>query len=372
MHKTAELGVAAHWKYKEGGTGINLDWLHNLQYQNESVEDFYELIKNDLYSEDINVFSPKGKAYMLPRGAVALDFAYAVHTEVGNRAESCQINKEKASLLTELNNGDIVKINTADEDITRCSWLDAVKTSRAKANMRAVCNQRIKAVDAISGVNIIATVMGLKSQRIEEWLSRQEQRDQTYKIARDIDNLKEMIHRYTDEIRKNSRFRSFLARHRFKLKASRFGSLEVFSNQTVSDVVFDYCCHPKSGDEIVAFLHKGKAHVHHKMCRHASKKIDEHDPMLFVRWLQQSIYHYHVIISMQNAKGALAGFLTYLAKLGIDIISIELGKEKEEHVQYCEIEFQSAEGDLNKLRTKIEQKIKIIQFIRTDDAYRTL
>ena len=372
MHKTAELGVAAHWKYKSGGNGINLDWLHNLQYQNESVEDFNALIKNDLYSKDINVFSPKGEAYMLPRGAVALDFAYAVHTEVGNTAESCQINKEKASLLSELNNGDIVMINTGGEIITRCSWIDAVKTSRAKANMKTLCNQRIKVIDALSGINIMATIMGLKPQRIEEWLAKQDQRDNSHKMARDIDNLKEMIHRYTDEIRQNSRFRSFLARHRFKLKASRVGSLEVFSNQSVGDVVFDYCCHPKSGDEIIAFLHKGKAHVHHKMCKHAAKRIEVHDPMLFIRWLQQSIYHYHVIISMHNAKGALAGFLTYMAKLGVDIISIELGKEKEEHVQYCEIEFQSSEGDLNKLRTKIEQKIKIIQFIRTDDAYRTL
>jgi GTP pyrophosphokinase len=274
--------------------------------------------------------------------------------------------------LTELNNGDIVMIKTSEEIITRCSWIDAVKTSRAKANMKTLCNQRIKVIDALTGINIMATIMGLKPQRIEEWLSKQEQRDNSYKMARDIDNLKEMIHRYTDEIRQNSRFRSFLARHRFKLKASRVGSLEVFSNQSVGDVVFDYCCHPKSGDEIVAFLHKGKAHVHHKMCKHAAKRIEVHDPMLFIRWLQQSIYHYHVIISMHNAKGALAGFLTYMAKLGVDIISIELGKEKEEHVQYCEIEFQSSEGDLNKLRTKIEQKIKIIQFIRTDDAYRTL
>ena len=372
MHKTAELGVAAHWKYKSGANGINLDWLHNLQYQSESVEDFYELIKNDLYSEDINIFSPKGEAYTLPRGAVVLDFAYAVHSEVGDRAQSCQVNKEKVSLLSELKNGDIVNIITGEKKITRCSWIDAVKTSRAKSHMKANCNQRIKNVDALYGINIVTTVMGLKASRIEEWFSRTEYNDSRHKIPRDIDFLKEILHRYTDEIRQNSRFRGFLTRHRFKLKAYTFGALEVFSNQGVNDVVFDYCCHPKSGDEIVGFVHKGKAHVHHKMCKNIAPRIEAHDPMVFVRWKQQSIYHYHLIVSMQNAKGALAGFLTYLAKLGIDIISIELGKEKEEHIQYCEIEFQTAEGDINRLRGKIEQKIKVIQFIRTDDAYRTL
>ncbi len=372
MHQTAELGVAAHWKYKSGGESINLDWLNNLQYQSESVEDFYELIKNDLYSEDISVFSPKGKPYTLPRGAVALDFAYAVHTEVGNSALGCQINKEKVSLLTELQNGDIVNIMTGQEMVTRCSWLDAVKTSRAKSNMRANCNNRIRTIDKLSGINIVATIMGLNFTRIEEWFEKNDGTIQSYKIPREIDNLKEVLHRYTEEIRQNSRFKGFLTRHRFKLKSYQFGGMEVWHNQTINDVVFDYCCHPKSGDEIVGFMHKGKAHVHHKMCKSAAAKMDAHEPMLFVRWKKQSVYHYHLIISMQNAKGALAGVLTYLAKLGIDISSIELGKEKEEHTQFCEIEFQSAEGDLNRLRAKIEQKTKVIQFIRTDDAYRTL
>ncbi|RUM66320.1 MAG: hypothetical protein DSZ03_01415 [Sulfurimonas sp.] len=132
MHRTAELGVAAHWKYKGGSErGVNLEWLHNLQYQNESVEDFYELIKNDLYSEDISVFSPKGKAYTLPRGAVALDFAYAVHTQIGERASGALVNKKQASLLTELKNGDLVRIITADHPIYHCTWIDAVKTSKS-------------------------------------------------------------------------------------------------------------------------------------------------------------------------------------------------------------------------------------------------
>jgi len=371
MHRTAELGVAAHWKYKSGGNTINLDWLHNLQYQNESVEDFYELIKNDLYSEDITVFSPQGKPFTLPRGAVALDFAYAVHSEIGDSAEYCLINKERASLLSELHNGDIVGIQTAREKITRCSWLDAVKTSRAKSNIRANCNQRIRAIDKKSGLMILVGIFSLKVSRIEEWCDEKSSVDNRARLARDIDYLKETVNSYVHDIRAKGRFSRFLASHRFKLKEYSFGSLEIFSNHSISDVVFDYCCHPKTGDEIVAFNKDGKAHVHHKMCKHAAKMMDEEVPMLFIRWRKERIFKYHMIVSMQNAKGALAGFLTYLAKLNIEINSIELGKEKEEHIQYCEIEFQSPEGDLNRLRGKIEQKIKVIQFFRTDDAYRS-
>jgi len=372
MHKTAELGVAAHWKYKSGGNNINLDWLQNLQYQEESIEDFYELAKTDLYSEDISVFSPKGKAFTLPRGATALDFAYAVHTEIGDRAESCLVNKEHKSLLAELHNGDIVRVMTSEEKQLRCSWLDAVKTSRAKQHIRINCRHRIRAIDGKSGVLIMRGIMQLNEARIREWLRRHNRLQNAWMITRDIDYLREVLHHYLKELRSHKKFGGFMTSHRFKLKRFIFGSIEVYSNHTVSDVVFDFCCHPKAGDEIVGFYSNGKAHIHHKMCQHAGALIEDEEPMLFVRWKQESIFHYHMIISMQNAKGALADFLTFLAKLGAEIVSIELGKERKEHQQLCELEFQSSEADLNRLRAKIEQKIHIIQFIRTDDAYRSV
>lgn len=369
MHKTAELGVAAHWKYKSGGNNIKLDWLNNLQYQNESVEDFYELIKNDLYSEDISVFSPTGDPFTLPRGAVALDFAYAVHSEVGNKAYACLINKEKVSLLSELKNGDIVKIIMADDIITRCSWIDAVKTSRATTNMRINCNSRLRDINIKIGINIVATAMSLNISRVEEWLEIRKC-DSQANIAFDIEHFKNIIHQYTQDIASNSRFKRFLSRHRFKLKPTIISGLEIFSVTSISDVVFDYCCHPKFGDEVMGFIDKGKVHVHHKMCEHALKKLDEKEPMVFVRWEKQNLHHYNLIASMQNEKGALANFLTYLVKLNIDISSIELGKEKSDYIKYCEIGFESIESDIHILRTKLEQKIKVIHLIRTDDAYK--
>lgn len=371
MHKTAELGVAAHWKYKSGGNNpISLDWLHNLQYQNESVEAFYELIKNDLFSDDISVFSPKGKSFTLPRGAVALDFAYAVHTQIGDSAEGCLINKEKASLLSELHNGDIVKITTGPKKINRCSWIDAVKTSRAKASMRANCNQRIRSIDTETGINILSLIFNTDPVRVDELFVQTHLEDQRHRIPNELDLLKETVNRFSQELGENKRFGSFLSRNRYRLKPYLFASLEVYSTNNVSDAVFDYCCHPKTGDEIVAFMQEGKAHIHHKMCKHASVLIEKRTPMVFVRWKAQHYFRYHLIISMQSAQGSLADLLTYMAKMGADINSIELGKEKSEHTQYCEMEFQTLEADINRLRSKLEKKGKIIQFFRTDDAYR--
>ncbi len=370
MHKTAELGVAAHWKYKSGGNdNIKLDWLHNLGYQNESVEDFYDLIKNDLYSEDISVFSPKGDAFTLPRGAVVLDFAYAVHTHVGNHAKSALVNKVKTSLINELHNGDIVRIEVDENSITRCSWIDAVKTSKAKTNMRYICNARVREVDSKSSVNIVATAMNLSTSRVEEWFDKNGC-DKRASIATDIEHFREVIHKYIMDIGQNNRFKTFLSRHRFKLKLYNFKGLEIYSASSVSDVVFDYCCHPKNGDEVMAFLEKGKAHVHHKMCKTAIKKLEAKEPMVFVRWEKINVFNYNMIVSLHSGVGTLAEFLNFLAKLKIDINQIELGKNKSESTRYCEIEFESKEADINSLRVKIEQKIKVIHLIRTDDAYR--
>ncbi len=370
MHKTAELGVAAHWKYKSGGVNVKLDWLDNLQYQGETIEDFYALIKNDLYSEDITVFSPKGDVFTLPRGAVALDFAYAVHTEIGNKAQSALINKNRVSLLSELHNGDIVKIVTGDEINAHCSWIDAVKTSKAKTNMKQVCNARLKEINAMVGKNILATIMNLNYTRVNEWLAEKGCQNADA-LAYDLDKLKEMINRYIQDIGQNSRFKKFLSRHRFKLKEYHLSNIEIHSPTHISKVLFDYCCHPKSGDEIVGFLDKSIVHVHHKMCEVAKKKIHNHEPMLFLRWDNKNLFNYKVIVSLQNKKGALAEFLTYLAKLDINIISLEFSEGNEGYYRYCEILFESGEADLNLLRGKIEQKIKVIHMIRTDDAYKS-
>ena len=373
MHETAELGVAAHWKYKgseSNVTNINLEWMQNLQVQGDSVEEFYELVKNDLYSEDILIFSPNGDPFTLPRGAVVLDFAYAVHSQVGNRAIGCLINKTKATLLTELKNGDLVSIKTDEEEVTRCSWIDTVKTSRAKSNMRLICKQRLNHINTLSGLNIFANVLQLNQPRIIEWLDNNQLMESICRAAIDNEYLKLLIHKYLEDIQKNSRFAGFLKRNKFKLKEYNFGSVQINSNTSVSDMVFDYCCHPKAGDEIIAFKVGNKAHLHHKLCHHAYSLIEDETPMLSAHWSTQKVFHYHLIVSLQNSKGALANFLQYLAKMDIDLISIELGKEKKSHVHFCEIEMQSLEGDLAKIRKKIDNKHKIIQLIRTDDAYR--
>ena len=140
MHEVAEYGVAAHWKYKDGNSDAkepNLNWLHTLEMDNENIEEFYDDTKQELFSEEIIVYSPSGDIFTLQRGSTAYDFAYMIHTDLGNKAVGAFINTINKPLLTELKSGDIISINAQEETIQRCSWYDMVKTTKAKKKYQA-------------------------------------------------------------------------------------------------------------------------------------------------------------------------------------------------------------------------------------------
>lgn len=368
MHKTAEFGIAAHWKYKLGGSPTNIEWLKNLQYQNESIEEFFELVKNDLYSEDISVFTPAGDQITLPRGATVLDFAYAVHTQVGERASAAQVNKQPASLLTELKNGDLVRIITADHPMYHCTWIDAVKTSRAKSHMRTRCNQRRKEIDRMSALNILSATFGLSVEKSEAWIKAQGLSDQLHRIARDLSFYKEVIHRFLAE-RKKSIFASIFQRSNKRLKRFVFENFVIYSTDTIQSVEFDYCCHPKRGDPIVAFKMKNKTVVHHKFCEKAYALIEKHTPMLFVEWSENKMHRYRLLITLKDEKGALAKLLGYLTKIDSNIISLKLGDGTSQS-NLCEVIFESKDQNLNHLKEVLERHFKVIELVSLNDAYK--
>ncbi len=369
MHKTAEYGVAAHWKYKLGLDSINLKWLENLQYQNDNIEEFYELVKNDLFSEDISVFSPKGDLFTLPRGAVALDFAYAVHSDIGHRAKEVYINKQKSTLLTELKNGDIVKIVTADKPILRCSWIDAVKTSKAKEQMRQACKQKIKEINSKSAINILMSELRASKKEILKWINENSLIQTIYKVPVDINFFKEIRNRYLAQLRKKRKILPFLGAKIIKLKEQLLDNILIYSSYNINSVEFDYCCNPKLGDEIVAFKKGNSAIIHHKLCEKAAELIEQGEPMLFVAWANSRLPRYKLLISLQNKKGALAALLQHLAKLDINVISIELGHNIE-YSNICELEIETNIKDSETLRKKLEPKAKVIEITGSDDAYK--
>jgi len=370
MHRLAEYGVAAHWKYKGGDNSVSLGWLESLHYQNESIEEFYELAKSDLFSEDITVFSPKGDYYTLPKGSVALDFAYAVHSEVGANATEALVNKQKASLLTILKNGDIVNITKDNEPHLYCSWLDTVKTSKAKDGIRSSCRARIKESDTLSAYNILGTLFAQKSSEMKELTKSIGLNESVYKLPDKLDYYKETIHQVADYMgAKEVRFWELLKKGYKKPNIKELEHFKFFTNKPLDGVEFDYCCHPKVGDQIVAFYKGGKAIIHHKLCKKAYAKILEGEEMIYVSWSGSKLSRYRLTISLQNRKGILADLLAKLSTLNLNILSIELGIRNSEQAEFCQIEVESSESKKQKLSEKISQTFKLIEIISLDDAY---
>jgi len=370
MHRLAEYGVAAHWKYKDGGNSVNLQWLESLSYQNESVEEFYELAKSDLFSEDITVFSPKGDYYTLPKGSVALDFAYAIHSEVGANAVGALVNKHKSSLLTVLKNGDIVRIIKDDRPHLHCSWQDAVKTSKAKEGIRSHCRARLKETDTFSAYNILAALFNLSSEAVKTRIVAMGLSESIYKLPVQLDYFREVIHKFAAYTgTKEVRFWELLKKGYKKPQIREIEHFRFYTNKPLDGVEFDYCCHPKVGDQIVAFYKDSKAIIHHKLCKKAYVKILNGEPMLFAGWRNSKLSRYRLIVSLQNQKGVLADLLAKLSALDMNVVSIELGIQNSESAEYCQIEVESAESKKSLLEEKIAQQFKLIEMISLDDAY---
>ena len=370
MHRLAEYGVAAHWKYKGGDNSVNLEWLESLHYQNESIEEFYELAKSDLFSEDITVFSPKGDYYTLPKGSVALDFAYAIHSEVGINATEALVNKQKASLLTILKNGDIVNILKDNKPHLHCSWIDTVKTSKAKEGIRSSCRARIKESDTLSAYNILGTLFSQESIAMKDLMEQMDHNDSVYKLPVQLDYYKETIHKVADYMgTKEVRFWELLKKGYKKPYIRELEHFRFFTNKPIDGVEFDYCCHPKVGDQIVAFYKGSKAIIHHKLCKKAYARILEGQEMIYVSWTGSKLSRYRLTISLQNQKGILADLLAKLSTLNLNILSIELGIRNSEQAEFCQIEVESNESKKQDLAEKISQTFKLIEIISLDDAY---
>ena len=370
MHQVAEYGIAAHWKYKTGSINTfapSLKWLHSLEYTSENIEEFYENAKCDLFSEEIVVYSPKGHTFTLPRGSTALDFAYAVHTDIGNKAVHANINKLKKPLLTELASGDIVKIKTGPESIARCSWLDMVKTSRAMKAIKLLCSSRNREIDLISGKNIVDTVF----TRISKNITEEYKVKNLDKIPKTLDYLKHTLKVLGKKVRDEKGWFARLRIQNLNLKQYRFDNITLYSNFSINSVSFDHCCHPKFGDKIMAIKEDNKVVVHHKLCDKGYKDISTGGNMIFCEWdVSNKLSVYQMVCAIPSTRGEMAKLLMYLFKKEVNILSIEYGKDKYAQQQFCSIEFEIDNENKEEVRQMVEGGTKVIEFHSSSDAYK--
>jgi GTP pyrophosphokinase len=294
MHALAEYGVAAHWKYKEGrpvGKGDQMFlWLRQileLQQDMKDPREFLNTVKVELFPEEVYVFTPRGDVKELPQGATSVDFAYAVHTEVGNKCVGAKVNGKMVPLKTPLKNGDVVEIITHPAHRPSKDWLKIAKTSRALNKIRAFVRQEQQERSLALGKQILERELRkyslslnkvLKSKEFEELLqeSRLKSADD-YCVALGYGkmSLLPLLRKLVPPEKLQE-----------KVKDSRLGALirRVTARQPSAVIVkgmddifirIGNCCHPVPGDPIVGFITRGRGvTIHAKDC----PKALENDP----------------------------------------------------------------------------------------------
>jgi GTP pyrophosphokinase len=340
MHSIAEAGVAAHWLYKASDAQLTVlqqqthRWLQRLiDIQSESVDsvDFLEHLKIDLFPDEVYVFTPKGRIFALPKGATAVDFAYAVHSDVGNCCVAVRINQELAPLRTELHNGDHVEIITAALAKPNPAWLNYVVTGRARAHIRHFLKSQQSTESAHIGermLNQAFRAMHVEPLSITEihWqkLIRDYAAKSRVEILSDIGLGKRQSVMVAHQLLAMTD--AHIDRHT-KLPAKSLDSITIRGTEGMA-VQFAQCCRPIPGDPILGFIDKDRGLVIHTHdCNSVRKFRLDPDKWLDVEWEPDNnrLFKTNLNLTVANQPGMLAKIAAGIADANsnIDNVSVE-------------------------------------------------
>ncbi len=342
MDEVAEKGVAAHWLYKEGkdpgADHPRLAWLRSLvEGQQESPREFLDSLRLNLYPEEVFCYTPKGELVRLPRGATPVDFAYAIHTEVGNTCVGARVNGRLVPLRTVLKTGDIVEIQTSPHQVPRRGWLDFVVTARARSKIKGFLKK---------GEKERARVLGRKL------LEREAKRlGLAVKLGLDGYNLKEAVSHYgfakEEDLLAAVGFGRLSAREvmavlvRDKGEPERTAAPKVRppsgADAVVVEVVGDRdfltfrakCCQPLPGDAIVGYVTRGRGvAVHRQSCPNVRRLVLAPEREIEVRWgAGGGSYPVRLAVFFEDRPGMLAAISQAITNAGSNIRTCHLATE---------------------------------------------
>ena len=337
MHRLAESGVASHWMYKDDADKLSElqkqthRWLQSLleiQHQSGDPQEFLEHVKVDLFPDEVYVFTPKGKILSLPRGATAVDFAYHVHTDIGNRCVAAKVNSELVPLRTELRNGDRVEIITASHAKPSAGWLQYVRTGKARSNIRHFLKTMQYEESAGLGERLLEQALrGLKGSLAEVDDAAWE------RVVRDggARSREELL----ADIGLGKRLPAVVARRLLKKteldEGKSTGSVTIRGTEGVA-VQLATCCRAIPGDSIVGSIKKGQGLVvHNSDCRAIVRsRRNEPEQWIDVEWDPRTtrLFQAAIDVTVENQRGVLAKVASEIAEAGSNIDSITMEEDR--------------------------------------------
>ncbi len=342
MNRIAEAGVASHWLYKSSDAEINEvqqrthKWLQSLldiQHASGDPAEFLEHIKVDLFPDEVYVFTPKGKIMAMPRGATAVDFAYAVHTDIGNRCVAAKINYELVPLRTELKNGDRVEVTTAAHAHPNPAWLSYVKTAKARSQIRHFLKTMQYEEAAALGERMLNQAVSSLGAKLSEATP---ERWEKFVREAGAKSRQEIV----ADIGLGKRLAAIVARKLLALtelqhgegKASA-GSIVIRGSEGMA-VQFARCCNPIPGDPIIGFIKKGQGLVVHTHdCPTAAKSRGDPEKWLDVEWAPETdkMFDVAIRVTVVNQRGVLAKVAAAIAEAGSNIDNVSMDEERNLH-----------------------------------------
>ena len=355
MHIVAEAGVAAHWLYKaQAGEDahLNTKWLQSLldiQNENSDATEFWDHVKVDLFPDSIYVFTPKSKILAMPRGATVVDFAYAIHSNIGNHVTAALVNGEYVALRTELKSGDVVEVITSDDALPNPAWLSFVKTGRARSKIRHHLKNVAQSESVELGEKLLTQSLrqaGIAAtpdaseanQGLWEEVLRQTGNRSRAELLADIGMGRRISSLVASHILAQLSSHGqrpdalLLTQSRFEAKDKLSQGTVVLDNPNTASIRYAPCCRPVPGDPIVGYLGHGDGLVvHHASCANAKRlQAKDADRFIPVEWGEESTQHLFesgVVITIKNTKGVLARVAGELSALNVDIRHVDMDDE---------------------------------------------
>jgi RelA/SpoT family (p)ppGpp synthetase len=343
MHRLAEDGVASHWMYKSEVDSLSdlqkktHQWLQSLleiQSQSGDSQEFLEHVKIDLFPDEVYVFTPKGRILSLPRGATAVDFAYQVHTDIGNRCVAAKVNGELVALRTELRNGDRIEIITTGYAKPNPAWLQFVRTGKARSNIRHFLKTMQYDESAALGERLLEQALKAAGVAMGAIAAANWERTVRDSGARTKQEL-------LADIGLGRRLPAVVARRLVltaeskepKQAAPRAAGASVVIRGTEGMAVqLATCCRPIPGDAIVGSMKKGQGLVVHTAeCGHATRsRRAEPEQWLEVEWDRKPsrLFQAAIRVTVANQRGVLAKVASEIAEAGSNIDSISMEEDR--------------------------------------------
>ena len=340
MERTAEIGVAAHWRYKESGSSsksidTHVEWLRDLldmlQSEENDPKEFMHLLKIDLFGDEIFVFTPTGDLIQLPANSTPIDFAYCVHTEVGQSCLGAKINNKVVPLNTILKNGDNVEIITSTSQRPNYGWLEFAVTSKARNKIKNYLQKKEKEESVKIGEQLFTKSlrrlkMASQSDKLKNMFSKfgLNSVDQLFEsIGKGEISVRDLLDKSitNDKILKQDENESI-----FNFRRSESKSIKL---QGISNVManFGKCCNPIPGDNMVGFVTRGRGMtVHRSNCYNLPISSEESDRLVPVEWevSRSDLFNVHLKVIGQDRKGLLKDMTETISKLNINITSVDI------------------------------------------------